>query len=130
MPPLEVMGPGGGLSMLLLLPWLSGGMLAESSLAGGNGDGGIQLQPDDGGASSSAGGGWRRCGGGSFFTALDSKLCVFIRCSLIRFYLAFFIFRYNSVSYSTFHSNQPVKVGLFLFKMLFRFSQASHSRFS
>jgi hypothetical protein len=41
-PPLEVMGPGGGLSMLLL-PRLSGGILAESSLAGGNGDSGIQL---------------------------------------------------------------------------------------
>ncbi len=42
MPPLEVMGPGGGLSMLLS-PRLSGGVLAESSLAGGNGDAGIQL---------------------------------------------------------------------------------------
>ncbi len=52
--PLEVVGPGGSLSMLLS-PRLNGEMPAESSLAGGNGDVGIQLRPDDGGASSSAG---------------------------------------------------------------------------
>ncbi len=83
MPPLEVMGPGGGLSMLLSLH-LRGGMPAESSLAGGNGDGGIQLRPDNGGTSSSAGGGWQRHGSGGFCTALDSKLCVFdIRASFV-----------------------------------------------
>jgi hypothetical protein len=52
--PLEVVGPGGSLSVLLS-PRLNGEMPAESSLAGGNGDGGIQLRPDDGSASSSAG---------------------------------------------------------------------------
>jgi hypothetical protein len=39
--PLEVMGPGGSLSRLLS-PRLSGGMRAESSLAGCNCEGGIQ----------------------------------------------------------------------------------------
>jgi hypothetical protein len=72
--PLEVMGPGGGLSMLLS-PCLSGGMLAESSLAGGNSNGGIQLRPDDGGASSLAVGGRQRHGGGGFCTTLDYKFC-------------------------------------------------------
>jgi hypothetical protein len=52
--PLEVVGPDGSLSMLLS-PRLNGEMPAESSLAGGNGDVGIQLRPDDGGTSSSAG---------------------------------------------------------------------------
>jgi hypothetical protein len=53
--PLEVVGPGDGLSMLLSQR-PNGEMLAERSLAGGNGDSSIQLQLDDGGASSSAGG--------------------------------------------------------------------------
>jgi hypothetical protein len=70
MPPLEVVGPGGSLSMLLL-PHLNGEMPAEKSLA--SGDGGIQLQLDNGGAPSSAG--RRRCGSGGFCTALDSKFC-------------------------------------------------------
>jgi hypothetical protein len=52
--PLELVGPGGSLSMLLS-PRPNGKMPVESSLAGGNGDGGIQLRLDDGGASSSAG---------------------------------------------------------------------------
>ncbi len=69
-----MMGPGGGLSMLLSL---SSGMPVESSLAGG--DGSIQLRPNEGGAPSSAGGGqwWR--GGGGFFMALDSKFFDHIR---------------------------------------------------
>jgi hypothetical protein len=40
--PLEVVGPCGSLSMLLS-PRLNGEKLAESSLAGGNSDGGTQL---------------------------------------------------------------------------------------
>jgi hypothetical protein len=52
---LEVVGPGGSLS-LLLSSRPNGEMPAEKSLAGGNGDGGIQLRPDDGSFSSSAGG--------------------------------------------------------------------------
>ncbi len=55
MPPLEVVDLGGGLSTLLSQR-LSGEMPAESSLAGSNSNGGIQLRPDDGGSSSSAGG--------------------------------------------------------------------------
>ncbi len=54
-PPLEVVGPGGGL-LMLLSPCPSGEMPAERSLAGGNGDGGIWLGLDDGSTSSSAGG--------------------------------------------------------------------------
>jgi hypothetical protein len=42
MPPLEVVGPGGGLSMLLS-PDLNGEMPAAKSLVGDNGDSGIQL---------------------------------------------------------------------------------------
>jgi hypothetical protein len=42
---------------MLLLPGLNGEMPVESSLAGGNGNGGTQLPPDDGGVSSLAGGG-------------------------------------------------------------------------
>ncbi len=57
---LGVVGPGGGLSMLLS-PCLNGEMPAESSLTGGNSDGNIQLRPDDGG----------------FCTALDFKFCDF-----------------------------------------------------
>ncbi len=72
--PLEVMGPGGGLSMLLL-PRLTGEMPAESSLAGGNSDGSTQMRLDDGGAPSSAGGWGRQRGSGGFCTALDSKFC-------------------------------------------------------
>ncbi len=67
--PLKVVGPGGSLSMLLL-PRLNGKMLPESSLAGGNNDGSIQLRPDDDGASSLAGGGRWQHGGGGFCTAL------------------------------------------------------------
>ncbi len=52
--PLEVVAPGGSLSMLLS-PRLNCEMQAKSPLAGGNGDGVIQLRPDDGSASSSAG---------------------------------------------------------------------------
>jgi hypothetical protein len=63
MPPLEMMGPGGGFSMLL------SPMLAESPLAGG--DGGIQLPLDDGSASSSAGDGQRLRSDGGFCMALD-----------------------------------------------------------
>jgi hypothetical protein len=61
---------------MLLSLRLSSGMSAEISMAGGNGDGSIQLRPDDGGASSLAGGG-RRHGSGGFCSALDSKLRVF-----------------------------------------------------
>jgi hypothetical protein len=72
------MDQGCSLSMLLS-PHLNGEMLAESSLAGGNCNGGIQLRPDDGGALSLAGDGqWRS--GGSVCTALDSKFCDFCIC--------------------------------------------------
>jgi hypothetical protein len=57
---------------MLLSPRLSGGMPAESSLAGDNSDSGIQLRPDGDNASSSARGGRRRHGGGGLCTALDS----------------------------------------------------------
>jgi hypothetical protein len=89
MPPLEVMGPGGVLSMLLS-PRLSGGMPAESSLAGGNDDGGIQLRPDGDDASSSAGGGRRRRGGGVLCMALDSTYICIVN---IR---PFFVFHYSA----------------------------------
>jgi hypothetical protein len=48
MPPLEVVGLGGGL-LMLLSPRPNSEMPGEKSLAGGKGDGGIQLRPDDGG---------------------------------------------------------------------------------
>jgi hypothetical protein len=68
--PLEWVGPGGGLSMLLS-PCLNGEMPAESSRAGGDSDGNIQLRPDDRG----------------FCTALDFKFCVFSCFSFLLFSL-------------------------------------------
>jgi hypothetical protein len=65
---LEVVDPGGGLSMLLLprLKWQD---------ASGESPG--RRQPDDGNASSSAADGWRRQrGSGGLSTALDSKFCI------------------------------------------------------
>jgi hypothetical protein len=53
---------------------------SESVLAGGNGDGGTQLQPDDSGARLSAGG-WLvavTVKQFRFSTAMDSKLCDFV----------------------------------------------------
>jgi hypothetical protein len=73
---------------MLLSPRPNGEMLAEASLAGGNGDGGIQLRPDNGGASSSAGGraaaAWRllHCDG--------FKILLFV---FVLFVFGLFIFR-------------------------------------
>jgi hypothetical protein len=49
--PLEVVGPGGSLSTVLIATPRQ----LESVLADGYGDGGIQLRPDDNGARPSAG---------------------------------------------------------------------------
>jgi hypothetical protein len=96
-------------------------MSAERSLAAGNGNSGVQLRPIDGGASSSAGGRapatwwWRllHCAGFYIF------LFVFV-------FFVFGLFRTHFANIPLlnrrFHSNQPVKFDLPLFKILCSFS--------
>ncbi len=122
MPSLEMVGPGGGLSMLLS-PRPNGEMPAEASLAGG--DGGIQLRPDNGGASSSAGG--RAAAAWRLFHCDGFKILLFI---FVLFVFGLFIFVNVWPLNRRFHSNRPVKFGLFLLKILCHFSRASCSHFS
>jgi hypothetical protein len=76
--PLEVVGPGGNLSMMLYSnPTISARRQLERVLVGSNGNGGIQLQPDDGGARLSAEGRLLAATAerAQSLTALDFKLC-------------------------------------------------------
>jgi hypothetical protein len=73
--PLEVVDPGGSLSTVLYSNPAVSARHQLGVLAGGNGDGGIQLRPDDGGAPLQLEGGWRQQRrSDSDFEALDSKL--------------------------------------------------------
>jgi hypothetical protein len=62
--PLEVVGPGGSLSTMLYSDPAISVRCQLGDLAGGNGDGGIQLRPGDGGARL-----WLGAGGGNSVAA-------------------------------------------------------------
>ncbi len=61
---------------MLLSPCLNGEMPVESILAGGNGNGSIQLRPENSGASSWAADSQQQWRGG-LATVMDSKFCDF-----------------------------------------------------
>ncbi len=90
---------------MLLSPRPNGEMPAESSLAGCNGDGSIQLRPNDGGASSSAG-----VGGGGVAVA------AFALCWILNFLIRIRIIHIQPFSY--FVNIRPFNrliLGLFVF---------------